>query len=315
MSKSASFGEFQLFDEANFLFDAFDPFKDTSRKDDEMLMSQVLLSHSRHGNRDPISAVPLIHVDTEDLASSSHRTHDSTSLSPPSRAADDLFGHPLVFSNLYNHPLNSSSSPSFSPHPNTSSYPATMHVPDAQLARGDYSTVHSSPIPMHSLGPLIVHAAPVPSRPVSALSLAQSRNLVPMADPTPGYQMILPACQPDFRIGSPAPSTTSSHKEPDNDSLLSRSPSLFSLGSPAPAFTGSISAQPLTKRDRDGIAAEKCRKKKQELITTLTLENEALQLKKIELEKSNQALEQRLDYLINVMASYGISIPPNKSNH
>ena len=69
----------------------------------------------------------------------------------------------------------------------------------------------------------------------------------------------------------------------------------------------------MSKKERNRLAAERCRKKKQELITVLSSENQALKQENFEMIKVNQVLEQKLDYLINVMANYGIPLPYKKT--
>jgi hypothetical protein len=85
--------------------------------------------------------------------------------------------------------------------------------------------------------------------------------------------------------------------------------------SPSPSL--SMSPDPghlsMTKKERNRLAAERCRKKKQELIGSLSTENQQLQQEILELKKVNQVLEQKLDYLISVMATYGIPMPYSKS--
>lgn len=75
---------------------------------------------------------------------------------------------------------------------------------------------------------------------------------------------------------------------------------------PSPSLSLSPSdANQLAKREKNRLAAERCRRKKQELIGSLSSENQQLQQEILELRKVNQVLEQKLDYLLSVMASYG----------
>lgn len=80
---------------------------------------------------------------------------------------------------------------------------------------------------------------------------------------------------------------------------------------PSPNLSPSDASQ-LAKREKNRLAAERCRRKKQELIGSLSSENQQLQQEIFELRKVNQVLEQKLDYLISVMAKYGIPMPYSK---
>jgi len=92
------------------------------------------------------------------------------------------------------------------------------------------------------------------------------------------------------------------------------SPSLSGAGAFSPALGISPNYSPtmdasclssdrnLDKRERNRLAAERCRKKKADLINQLTIENHVLR-------QENIMIEQKLDYLINIMASYGINMP------
>ena len=59
----------------------------------------------------------------------------------------------------------------------------------------------------------------------------------------------------------------------------------------------------LSKKERNRLAAERCRKKKQDLIASLSRENKLLHQGNIELTRANHYLEQKLDYLINILIS------------
>ena len=111
-----------------------------------------------------------------------------------------------------------------------------------------------------------------------------------------------------------------------NLSLISQSPGLPSISSPSLGELGynpfsqqssndvksdgnSSSLLPSDKKERNRLAAERCRKKKAELIHQLSIENQLLRQENGELIKINLVLEQKLDYLMNILTSYGISIP------
>lgn len=105
-------------------------------------------------------------------------------------------------------------------------------------------------------------------------------------------------------------SLLTSHHQSNNGVLPANGSGELSPGSPSsPNSSSSIHcANILSKKERNRLAAERCRKKKQDLIATLSRENKLLHQGNIELTRSNQYLEQRLDYLINIL----ISMDPSK---
>lgn len=89
-------------------------------------------------------------------------------------------------------------------------------------------------------------------------------------------------------------------------SIGERQPSLLSQ---SPSMHDSASDRPIDKKERNRLAAERCRRKKADTIQQLTIENHILRQENGELIKINLVLEQKLEYLVGIMASYGISIP------
>ncbi|KGG51221.1 hypothetical protein DI09_40p70 [Mitosporidium daphniae] len=72
----------------------------------------------------------------------------------------------------------------------------------------------------------------------------------------------------------------------------------------SPTMSGTAPTQNApSKKERNRLAAERCRKKKQDLISSLSRENKLLYQGNIELTRANHYLEQKLDYLINMLIS------------
>ena len=81
--------------------------------------------------------------------------------------------------------------------------------------------------------------------------------------------------------------------------------------SPNPSLSGSLteSSDNISKRERNRLAAERCRRKKQENVDQLSVENQSLRQERDELKRINQLLEQKSDYLFKICELHGILDP------
>jgi hypothetical protein len=175
---------------------------------------------------------------------------------------------------------------------------------------------HPSPYTTSPGSPQDAHSPTFPYAPASHIANLYSQSL-PMSQRLLVHRSSSEIGSPSFstsQIGSPnflASQIGSLHftdmaTAHISDMTASYSGDLDALKSPS---SSQSSLQPLDKKERNRLAAERCRKKKAELIHQLSLENQLLRYDNTDLAKANLLLEQKLDYLISILASYGISMP------
>jgi hypothetical protein len=236
------------------------------------------------------------HVVQDNLAQTSALSHSLSAASPQGLSMARIQTMPMtqpiampVRTNTVSSLLNAS--------PAAASPLSVAHSP-VLLSNGFHSPVYAQPSMAYIASPATNYAA---SPQFAYANSPHAANLYSQSLPMTQHMLLRRSAS---QVGSPRFSELNSTVMVDPSSpLLGDSESIKSQSS------SQLGMPPLDKKERNRLAAERCRKKKAELIHQLSLENQLLRHENADLAKVNLLLEQKLDYLISILASYGISIP------
>jgi len=202
------------------------------------------------------------------------------------RQQQAMFANPLGF-----HGVSDSMTPSRSQSPVMTKEPHVLPV------------LHSPPTSYQSGYRVINEGFPIPS------PLMSTRRGLDGGD----YLANLPSTQTYHNMAQSLPASSSSSMSYPYSTVnqLTSSPSLSiaSSYSPRTSFSPDLNSSNLTRKERNRQAAERSRRKKKDLISTLSHENQLLRQESMELARINRLQEQKLSYLLKLLSQHQISVP------